>query len=152
MQAHIHVVPALAAALQAAGLESSDPGAATVVAAPRGHTDWEATLHALTDVFHRAKAAAGSGSSIVFVVSVDALLGRTGALDAMAATGVVSASRTLALELKKQGAVSNCVAVDDSTPNDIAARWIVRLLQSTPDGPTGELLQLGGGQIGKALS
>lgn len=152
MRAHLDVPPALLAALIAAGIEPSDPGAPTVIAATRTTNDWDETLDGLTRMFGVAKAAAEEGASVVFVVSVDALLGRTGALDAMAATGVVSAARTLALELKKQGAVVNCVATTETTPPDEAARWIVHLLDASPEGPTGELIQLGGGQIGKALS
>ncbi|MFP5332360.1 MAG: hypothetical protein ACLGHX_08395 [Acidimicrobiia bacterium] len=152
MRAHIDVVLELADALRSAGVEPVEPGAPTVVTAPRGQVDWASTLAELTSLFRKAKAAAEAGHSVVFVIGVDALLGRDGALDAMAATGVVSAARTLALGLRKQGAVANCIAVDRSTPNEETARWIVRLLEATPDGPTGELLQLGGGQIGKALS
>lgn len=152
MRAHLDVPPALYGALVAAGIEPSGPGAPTVIAAPLATSDWAETLDGLTHLFRRAKAAAEQGASVVFVVSVDALLGRTGALDAMAASGVVSAARTLALESKKQGAVVNCVATTESTPPDEAARWIVALLGASPEGPTGELIQLGGGQIGKALS
>lgn len=152
MRAHLDVPPALHAALVAAGIEPSDPGEPTVIAAPRATNDWGETLDGLTRLFRVAKAAAEHGASVVFVVSVDALLGRTGALEAMAATGVVSAARTLALELKKQGAVVNCLATAETTPPDEAARWIVRLLEASPEGPTGELIQLSGGQIGKALS
>lgn len=152
MRAHLDVPTALHDALVATGIEPSDPGAPTVIAAPRATSDWSETLDGLTHLFLGAKAAAEQGASVVFVVSVDALLGRTGALDAMAATGVVSAARTLALESKKQGAVVNCLATNETTPPDEAARWIIRLLEASPEGPTGELIQLGGGQIGKALS
>lgn len=152
MRAHLDVPPELHTALVAAGIEPSDPGAPTVIAAPRATDAWDETLDGLTRLFRVSKAAAEQGASVVFVVAVEALLGRTGALDAMAATGVVSAARTLALELKKQGAVVNCVATTDTTPPDEAARWVVRLLEASPEGPTGELIQLGGAQIGKALS
>lgn len=152
MRAHLDVPSALLHALVTAGIEPADPGAPTVIAAPRAASTWTETLDGLARLFHRAKAAAEQGVSVVFVVSVDALLGRTGPLDAMAATGVVSAARTLALESKKQGAVVNCVATAELTPPDETARWIIRLLEASPDGPTGELIQLGGGQVGKALS
>ena len=152
MRAHLDVTPGLAAALVAAGVEPADPGAPTILSAPSGCADWQDTLEGLTGIFGRAQSAARKGASVVFVVSVDALLGRTGALDAMTATGVVSAARTLALELEKQGAVANCLGVASNTPDDVAAAWILRLLETGPDGPTGELVQLGGGQIGKALS
>lgn len=152
MRAHLDLPYTLLDALVTAGIESADPGAPSVIAAPRAASTWPETLDGLTRLFHRAKAAAEQGASVVFVVSVDALLGRTGPLDAMVAAGVVSAARTLALESKKQGAVVNCVAITELTPPDEAARWIIRLLDTSPDGPTGELIQLGGGQVGKALS
>jgi NAD(P)-dependent dehydrogenase (short-subunit alcohol dehydrogenase family) len=89
---------------------------------------------------------------VVFIVSADALLGRTGPLDAMAATGVVSACRTLAVELRKQGVPVNCLAAAADTPGATLAAWAMRLLEGGPTDPTGELIQFGGVQIGKALS
>lgn len=152
MRAHLDVPSALRDALVATGIEPWDPGAPSVIAVPRGTASWAETVDGLIGVFRLAKAAAEHGASVVFVTSVDALLGRTGPLDAMAAMGVVSAARTLALESKKHGAVVNCVATTDHTPPDEAARWIVQLLQASTEGPSGELIQLGGEQVGKALS
>lgn len=152
MRAHLDVGEELHAAFVAAGVDPGPPGAPTVVAAPIGHGSWRSLAEALTSVYRTARAAAGDGSSVVFLVSADALLGRTGALDAMASMGVVSAARTLALELRKQGAVANCLATTPDTPAAEVVRWSLRLLETGPDGPSGELLQLGGIQIGKALS
>jgi NAD(P)-dependent dehydrogenase (short-subunit alcohol dehydrogenase family) len=152
MYVHLRVTPDLADAFAAAGVTSAAPGSPTVISTPSGFDDWPSTLAALEELFEAAKAAATEGSSVVFMVSSDALLGRTGALDAMAAVGVVSASRTMALEVRKQGATVNCVATNQQTPDAEATRWALHLLESGPDGPSGELVQLGGVQIGKALS
>jgi NAD(P)-dependent dehydrogenase (short-subunit alcohol dehydrogenase family) len=152
MQAHLDVPPDLLGAFRAAGVGELEPGSPSILAAPAGDGDWPSTLDALTGLYRKARAAAIEGSSVVFLVSSDALLGRSGALDAMAAMGVVSAARTLALELAKQGAVANCLASGVDTPRDETVQWSLRLLAGSADGPSGEVLQLGGAQIGKALS
>lgn len=152
MQVHLNVSAPVARACREAGLTESEPGAPSILEAPSGVGDWAATLDALTALFAAAKAAAVHGSAVVFLVSADALLGRTGPLDAMVATGVVSAGRTLALELAKQQASVNSLAFTDEIPPDEIVTWSRLLLESRPGGPTGELIQLGGAQIGKALS
>jgi NAD(P)-dependent dehydrogenase (short-subunit alcohol dehydrogenase family) len=152
MHAHLDVPADLRAGFIAAGVVETDAGGPTVIGLPESLSDWPATLDALTAVFKKAKAAAVAGSPIVFVVSSDALLGRTGAAEAMAANGVVSAARTLAAELRKQGVPVNCVARSATSPDDVVVRWALQLLDGGTDDPTGEVVQLGGAQIGKALS
>ena len=152
MHAHLDVPAELRAGFLDAGVVETDAGGPTVIGLPGPLSDWPATLDALTAAFTKARAAAVSGAPVVFVVSSDALLGRTGAADAMAANGVVSAARTLAAELRKQGAPVNCVARSATTPVDAVVRWVLHLLDGGADGPTGEVVQLGGAQIGKALS
>jgi NAD(P)-dependent dehydrogenase (short-subunit alcohol dehydrogenase family) len=152
MRAHLDVPADLRAGFLDAGVVEAEAGGPTVIGVPGPLSDWPATLDALTNVFTKAKAAAVSGSPIVFVVSSDALLGRTGEPDAMAANGVVSAARTLAAELRKPGVPVNCVARSATTPDDAVVRWVLHLLNGGPDDPTGEVVQLGGAQIGKALS
>ena len=152
MQAHLDVPSDLREGFLAAGVVETDLGGPTIVGVHGPLTDWPATLDALTSVFTAAKAAAVSGSPIVFVVSSDALLGRTGPTEAMAANGVVSAARTLAAELRKQGVPVNCVARADGSPVEAVVRWALHLLGGGADDPTGEVVQLGGAQIGKALS
>lgn len=152
MNVHLVVGPALHDALVEAGVHPSPPGAPSIISAPGGHTSWQSLSEDLTELYRVTRAAAVAGASVVFVVSGDALLGRTGPLDAMSAMGVVSASRTLALELRKGGAVVNCVATAADSPPDVTARWALRLLQAEPGDPTGTVVHLGGMQIGKALS
>ena len=152
MQVHLDVPADLRAGFLDAGVEEIDAGGPTVIGVAGPLSDWPATLDALTTMFTKAKAAAASAQPVVFVVSSDALLGRTGAADAMAANGVVSAARTLATELRKQGIPVNCVARSAATPADTVVRWALELLNGGADDPTGEVVQLGGAQIGKALS
>ena len=46
----------------------------------------------------------------------------------------------------------NCVARSATTPVEVVARWALQLLNGGADDPTGEVVQLSGAQIGKALS
>jgi hypothetical protein len=152
MLAHLHVPDDLERALLTHGFTAAEAGSPTVIATGPLSEDWTATLDSLTEVFRVAKSATVAGAPIVFVVSADALLGRRGPTEAMAATGIVSAARTLAAEQRKAGVPVNCVAITDDSPADVVARWAEILLTAGGDGPTGELIQLGGIQIGKALS
>ena len=113
--------------------------------------DWDAVRTELSTLFDLSREAARSGVPVVYVVSSDALLGRSGSGNAMVATGALSAARTLAVEMKKAGVPVNVVGVSDETPVETVAAWVRRLASGGPDGPTGELIQLGGIQIGKAL-
>jgi NAD(P)-dependent dehydrogenase (short-subunit alcohol dehydrogenase family) len=152
MRSHLLLPVDLRDAFVQSGFEEAPAGHPTVAASPTGEPDWASTLEGLTAVYRVAKDAAIAGSPVVFIVSADALLGRTGPLDAMAATGVASASRTLAVELRKQGVPVNCLAAAANTPGTTLAAWAKRLLDGGPTDPTGELIQFGGVQIGKALS
>lgn len=111
--------------------------------------DWAHVAAELKAAFDASQPAAVAGHPIVYIVSSDALLGRTGAGNAMVATGILSAARTLAVELARAGVPVNVLGVRRETPSATIATWAKRLLE--PGGPTGELVQLGGTQIGKAL-
>lgn len=113
--------------------------------------DWDEVREELFQLFELSRAAASEGVAIVYVVSSDALLGRTGPGNAMVATGALSAARTLAAEMKKAAIPVNVVGVRDDTPIEVLAFWIATLATAGAGGPTGELVQLGGTQIGKAL-
>ncbi len=116
-----------------------------VVAAGDG---WNEVMSVLRGVFHHSRTAAQNEIPIVYVVAGDDLLGRTGPGAAMVATGTLSAARTLAAEGRKQRVAANVVALENDTDLAEAARWIVAALR---DGPTGELIRLGAGHVGKAL-
>jgi NAD(P)-dependent dehydrogenase (short-subunit alcohol dehydrogenase family) len=111
--------------------------------------DWNAAKSALMGAFAVSQEAAKAGIPIVYIVHGDDLLGRRGAPSAMVATGLLSAARTAALELVRQGTVVNVVAVGDATDSETLARWVTNL--SDPAGPTGEVIRLDPGHLGKAL-
>lgn len=109
---------------------------------------WDEVIAVLRDAFHRSKKAAQDRIPVVYVVGSDDLLGRTGPGNAMVAAGILSAARTLAVEGRKQGIPANVIALEADTDPEVAARWILAALRG---GPTGELIRLGAGHIGKAL-
>lgn len=112
--------------------------------------DWDRVASELRAAFEVSKAAAIARHPVVYVVSSDALLGRTGTGNAMVATGLLSAARTLAAEMRRDGVAVNVLGIASDSPADAIATWVRHLL--APAGPTGELVQLGGTQIGKALA
>lgn len=113
--------------------------------------DWTEVREELFQLFESSRSAASEGVAIVYIVSSEALLGRTGPGNAMVATGALSGARTLAAELRKAAVPVNVIGVRDDTPIEVLASWVATLATSGPDGPTGELIQLGGTQIGKTM-
>lgn len=131
--------------------ESAFPEPAGLVFMADSVTDaWESVRIELRAAFELTQAAARSEQAVVYVVHNDDLLGRRGAGRAMVATGLLSAARTAALELAKRSVPVNVIAIEDDTDPATVARWASVL--SAPDGPTGELVHLGAGHIGKALA
>ncbi len=112
--------------------------------------DWSHVAAELRAAFEASKPAAIASQPVVYIVSSDALLGRTGTGNAMVATGLLSAARTLAAEMRREGVPVNVLGITSDTPADVIVTWVQHLFE--PGGPTGELVQLGGTQIGKALS
>lgn len=111
--------------------------------------DWETARATLLRAFAGSQEAARDSNPIVYVVHGDDLLGRRGAPSAMVATGLLSAARTAAIELRKAGVPVNVIAVGDTTEPETVERWTRYLTE--PDGPTGEIVRLDAGHIGKAL-
>lgn len=111
--------------------------------------DWDGAKQVLMEAFALSQAAARDEQPVVYVVHGDDLLGRRGAPSAMVATGLLSAARTAAIELSRQGTPVNVVAVGDATDRETLQRWISHL--SEPGGPTGEVVRLDQGHLGKAL-
>jgi hypothetical protein len=109
--------------------------------APAGFAAVEA---ALLDAFHRSQQAARDGEPIVYVLRQRDLLGQDTVLGAILANALLSAVRTLAAE----GNVANAIAVgDDPRHTD---HWIA-ILHDQSD-ISGELIRLGPGHVGKALT
>jgi hypothetical protein len=136
----------LAKALRAAGV-SDDRTVFAALGDPGD--DWEAVLSELTDAFQATRTALQQEKPVVYVVAADDLLGRRGPGRAMLACGLLSAARTAAIEGAKAGIPVNTLAVEDDSPPETVAAWAARLLE--PGGPSGELVRLGTGHLGKAL-
>jgi len=125
------------------------PTPPAVVDASRRVADWEEAKTLLMMAFSVSQDAARKDTPIVYIIHGDDLLGRRGAPSAMVATGLLSAARTAALELARRRVPVNVVAVGDETELEVRDRWVLRLAE--PDGPTGEVIRLDPGHIGKAL-
>ena len=128
----------------------SDLGECLVFEAVNVSDEWEDVQSELEDAFTASAQAATEEVPVVYLVSSDALLGRTGVGNAMVATALLSGARTLALELRKAGVPVNVIGTSSDTDVGEVAHWVRQLLTRS-GGPTGELIQLGGTQIGKAL-
>jgi hypothetical protein len=112
--------------------------------------DWGEISAELARAFEVSRNAAQAGSSLVYVVHENDLLGRRGPGNAMVATGLLSAARTAAIEGSRQGWTVNVIAFDEGAEMSEAEEWANRLILS--GAITGELLRIGPGHIGKALS
>lgn len=112
--------------------------------------DWASAKAVLLGAFDASQQAARAGVPIVYVVHADDLLGRRGAPSAMMANGLVAAARTAAIELARKNIPVNVLGVADDTPPGATSRWVRRLAE--PGGPTGEVIHLDSGHLGKALS
>ncbi len=150
MEAHLRVPEPLLTALVNAGVEMAAPERGLVFAPvdPIGD-DWDAVRGELGEAFQLTRAAAGGAGPVVYVVHHDDLLGRRGPGSAMVACGLLSGARTAAIAGIQAGIPVNVLAVETGSEPEAVARWAVRLLER--DGPTGELVRLGGSHLGKAL-
>ena len=123
-------------------------GTLVFVSNPQISDDWEAVAGELSEAFDLSQAAARDGAPVVYIVANDDLLGREGTGGAMVACGLLSAARTLAIETARSGIAANTIAVDDTSP-EVVGLWVEALCR--PNAPTGEILRLGSGHLGKAL-
>ena len=137
----------LAEALKLASL----PLDALVFVASSGVSDeWASVANELKEAFDQTQVAARAGGSVVYVVDGDDLLGRNGVGRAMVACALLSAARTLALETARSGVPANVVAMGASTSAESVGLWVEMLCRL--NAPTGDLVHLDVGHLGKALS
>lgn len=111
--------------------------------------DWPGISGQLSEAFQFTQQALTLGEPVVYVVHNDDLLGRRGIGASMVACGLLSAARSAALEGVRSGWTINVIAVEDSTNAELVDQW-VEGLERTP-GPSGELIHLGPGHLGRAL-
>lgn len=112
--------------------------------------DWEAVAAEMERAFQFARQAAIDETSAVFVVGSDDLLGRRGPGNAMLASGILSAVRTMALEGWRKGWTANVVAWDGETGDRDGVQSIAGAIADAGT-VTGEVIRVGPGHIGKAL-
>jgi hypothetical protein len=111
---------------------------------PDAPADFAGVERALLDAFRASQAAARDQEPIVYILRQRDLLGQDTTLGAILANALLSAVRTLAAE----GNVANAVAIGDDPAH--AEHWIA-ILHDSKD-VTGELIRLGPGHVGKALT
>ncbi|MBS1678851.1 MAG: hypothetical protein JST08_15850 [Actinobacteria bacterium] len=110
--------------------------------------DLDALAVALTDAFTQARAALEGGSPVVAVLRAADLEGQGTPVDAALATGILGMVRTLGIEGAKPGWRINVVAGGEG--DDEAVEETVAVLAGSS--LTGQLLQVGGANLGKVVA
>jgi NAD(P)-dependent dehydrogenase (short-subunit alcohol dehydrogenase family) len=108
--------------------------------------DLDAVTPALTGAFAEARAALEAGRPVAVVVDARDLLGQRSPLDAAVATGLLGMVRTLGIEGAKPGWRVNVVA---GGAEDAAAIEETVAMLARSSSLTGQLLQVGGANLGK---
>lgn len=115
-------------------------------------SEWNDVSAELLSAFELSRVAVMAAAPIVYVVWHADLLGAGGdAGAAMVAAGLLSGSRSAAVEMQKAGVPVNVLAIEDDTPAATTAAWVARLLALEPGGPAGEVVRLGSRHLGKTL-
>jgi hypothetical protein len=110
--------------------------------------DVDAVTAALTGAFVEARQALEAGRRVAVVVDARDLLGQGSPLDAAVATGLLGMVRTLGIEGVKPGWSINVVA---GTGGDEAAVEETVAMLAGSSSVTGQLLQVGGANLGKVV-
>jgi NAD(P)-dependent dehydrogenase (short-subunit alcohol dehydrogenase family) len=109
--------------------------------------DIEAVTPALTGAFAEVRAALEAGRPVTVVLDARDLLGQGSPLDAAVATGLLGMVRTLGIEGAKPGWRVNVVAGDEGDEG-LVEEMVATLAGSSL---TGQLLQVGGANLGKVV-
>ena len=110
--------------------------------------DLDAVAPTLTGAFAEIRGALEAGRPVVIVTEAADLLGQGSPLDAAVATGLLGMMRTLAIEGAKPGWRVNMVATPAGGDDEVEAT--IAMLAAAPF--SGQLLQLGGANLGKVVS
>lgn len=110
--------------------------------------DLDAVTPALTGAFVAAREALEAGRRVVVVVDAGDLLGQGSPVDAAVATGLLGMVRTLGIEGAKPGWSINVVAGGEDDGE--AVEEAVAMLAGSSS-ITGQLLQVGGANLGKVV-
>jgi hypothetical protein len=109
--------------------------------------DLDAVTPVLTRAFVEAREALGAGRKVAVVVDARDLLGQGSPLDAAVATGLLGMVRTLGIEGAKPGWSINLVAGGEG--DEALVEETVAMLAGSS--LTGQLLQVGGANLGKVV-
>lgn len=109
--------------------------------------DLDAVTPALTEAFAEVREALEAGRPVAVVVDARDLLGQGLPLDAAVATGLLGMVRTLGIEGAKPGWRVNLVAGGEG--DEAAVEETVAMLAGSS--LTGQLLQVGGANLGKVV-
>lgn len=109
--------------------------------------DLDAVTPALTEAFAEVREALEAGRPVAVVVDARDLLGQGLPLDAAVATGLLGMVRTLGIEGAKPGWGVNLVAGGEG--DEAAVEETVAMLAGSS--LTGQLLQVGGANLGKVV-
>jgi hypothetical protein len=127
---------------------SADGGDILVLRPGSVGDDLDAVTPALTGAFVAAREALGEGRRVAVVLDARDLLGQGEPLDAAVATGLLGMVRTLGIEGVKPGWSINVVAGAEG--DEEAVEETVAMLAGT-SAVTGQLLQVGGANLGKVV-
>lgn len=109
--------------------------------------DLDAVTPALTGAFVAAREALGAGRKVAVVVGAGDLLGQGSPVDAAVATGLLGMVRALGIEGVKPGWSINVVAGGEG--DEALVEEAVAMLAGSS--LTGQLLQVGGANLGKVV-
>jgi hypothetical protein len=109
--------------------------------------DLDAVTPALTGAFAAAREALGAGRPVAVVVDAGDLLGQGSPVDAAVATGLLGMVRTLGIEGAKSGWRINVVAGGEG--GEAVVEETIEMLAGSS--LTGQLLQVGGANLGKVV-
>jgi NAD(P)-dependent dehydrogenase (short-subunit alcohol dehydrogenase family) len=126
--------------------EQSERVEPLVLRPPASGEDVDAVGPTLTDAFVEIRAALEAGRPVIVVVDPGDLLGQGSPLDAAVATALLGMVRTLGIEGAKPGWRVNVVAGGAA---DAAAIDETVALLARSSSLTGQLLQVGGANLGK---
>lgn len=126
---------------------SADGGDILVLRPGSVGDDLDAVTPALTGAFVAAREALGAGRKVAVVVDAGDLLGQGSVVDAAVATGLLGMVRALGIEGVKPGWSINVVAGGEG--DEALVEEAVAMLAGAS--LTGQLLQVGGANLGKVV-
>jgi hypothetical protein len=120
-----------------------------VFAPARGLADWDAAEDELAEAFRLSREATLADAPVVYLLDMDAVLGRADPLDSAVATGLVAGARSLAFEGKRYERYAAVVAADEDVTPEAIAEAVGYALSSRS--ALGQVLSLGSAHVGALM-